>query len=70
MEAMVKRKADFAGRPASVTCERIFNISQATNNTSLNLNRVIFKKKKEEKNDESFKKKCNFKKIMVVEAYR
>lgn len=56
MEAMVKRKADFAGRPASVTCERIFNISQATNNTSLNLNRVIFKKKKRGKKWWEFQK--------------
>lgn len=46
MEAMVKRKADFAGRPASVTCECVFNIYQATNITSLTLNRVIFKKGK------------------------
>lgn len=58
MEAMVKRKADFAGRPASVTCECVFNIYQATNITSLTLNRVIFKN---ERNEESFKKKCNFK---------
>lgn len=34
IEALVKRKADFAGRPTSVTCECGFDFFQATNNTS------------------------------------
>lgn len=45
MEALVKRKADFAGRPTSVTCtfKFFFILLQATKNSTENFNRVIFK---------------------------